>query len=463
MTRVLLLLGALALVVMPARAQPPDELPSGHPPFAPPASAADELPPGHPPLPPDELPPGHPAVAPDELPPGHPHLDDGGGDPHGDGASGGQADFSRAMAPPMVASGVESDEVPAGSIRVTVVDAAGHPQAGAEVQLGIMRQGGDRERTPGTTGADGVYTYTDLPTGTGQAYRVNVPFEGATYSSTPFQLPPTRGYAVRITRLPTSHDQRLLLMVIGQTFVEIHEERLHVVEEIQLSNLGDATYVFPEGGLAMHLPEGWLAFQTQPVMTDQHVSEVPDEGVAIHGSLPPGRVTLAFAFDLPITGSDMSFEISLPIRTYIYRVVVDAPEGLRLDVDGMPRAIRFEDQGRSLLGTEIERQPGDPQLQHLVVSLHGIPGPGPLRWIALAIAAVIVLGGVFFAARGGEPGGVTSEAAYLQRKKELLDELRVLEAEYAAGEVGPAFRQSQRSAIVRSLAALLHEHDRAKR
>lgn len=432
MTRALLL-ASITLVALPALAQPPDELP-----------------------------PGHPQIAPDELPPGHPQIapgDDPQADPHG-GMGSDPAEFSRAMAPPTVATGVESDEVPAGAIRITVVDADGTPQPSADIRLGIMRQGGDRDAMPGTTGADGVYTFVDLPTGVGQAYRVNVPFEGATYSSTPFQLPPARGYDVRITRQPTTHDQRVLLMVIGQTFIEIHEERLHVVEEMQLSNLGEATYVFPDDGVRMHLPEGWLAFQTQPVMTDQRVEEVAAVGVAIHGSLPPGRVTLAFAYDLPITGSEMTFEIPLPIRTYIYRVIVDAPTTLHLDVEGMPRAIRFEDQGRSLLGTEIQREPGDPQLQHLRITMRGIPGPGPLRWIALGIAIVLALGGAFVASRGTGTLS-TSEIALAERKRALLDELRELEAEYASGEVGPAFRQSRRSAIVRSLAGLLHEEDRA--
>ena len=396
--------------------------------------------------PPEELPPGHPQVAPDAQP----------SDPQGAAAP---EDFQRAMQPPVSATGVESDDVPAGAIRITVVDAAGHPQPGAEIQLGIMRQGGDRDRTPGTTGADGTYTYTDLPTGVGQAYRVNVPFEGATYSSTPFQLPPARGYAVEIHRLPTTHDQHVLLMVIGQTYVEIHEERLHVVEEMQLSNLGDETYVFPEDGITMHLPEGFLAFQTQAVMTDQHLEEVPGQGVGFHGSLPPGRVTLAFAYDLPITGSDMTFEVSLPIRSYIYRVVVDAPATLRLDVDGMPRAIRFEDQGRSLLGTEIQRQPGDPQLQHLMVTLHGIPGPGPIRWIALAVAIALALGGILVAARSSAPTPRAAAAALAERKRRLLEELHALDAEYEAGDIGPAYRQSRRTAIVRALAGVLHEED----
>ena len=435
-----------------AHAQVPDELPPGHP------QVDDPLPPGHPQVD-DQLPPGHPQVD-DQLPPGHPQVDDSGGDPHGGGGAGiPSADFSRAMASPSVSHGGESDTLPAGTIRVTVVDETGQPQAGAEVQLGVMRAGGDRERTPATTGADGIATYADLPTGQGQAYRVNVLYQGATYSSTPFQLPPTRGYDVTITRLPTSHDQRQLLMVIGQTFVELHEERLHVVEEMQLSNLGERTVVFPEDGLMFHLPEGWLAFQTQPVMTDQHLTEVADEGVALHGSLPPGRVTLVFAYDLPIAGTEMHFDVALPVHAYIYRVIADAPQGLSLDVEGFPRAIHFEDQGRALLGTELQRQPGDPQLSHLAIRLTGIPGPGPLRWIALALAALFVLGGIVVATRDGGAGALTP-ALLSQRKRELLADLRALDEELEAGEIGPQYRQSRRDALVRRLAGLLREEEK---
>jgi hypothetical protein len=462
---------ALLLVAPLAHAQAPDELPPGHPQVAPdelppghPQVAPDELPPGHPQVAPDELPPGHPQVAPDELPPGHPQVAPDApppGHPDTSGGSHPHTDFSRAMSPPDMAEAVPDGTLPAGSIRVAVVEADGTTAAaGAEIALGIMRQGGDRDRTPAIAGPDGVYTYTDLPTGVGQAYRVNVMFEGATYSSTPFQLPPDRGYAVHVTRMPTTHDEHVLLMVIGQTFVEVREHRLHVVQEMQLANIGEATYVFPSGGLRIPLPEGWLAFQTQPVMTDQHVEELAGVGVAMRGSLPPGRVTLAYAFDLPISGSDMTLRLPMPFRTYIYRVVTEAPEGLSLDVEGMPRAIRFEDEGRPLLGTEVQRSPTDPALDELVIRMRGIPGPGPLRWIALGIALVLVLGGVLAVAFGTPAVAPTHDLA--ARRRELLAELAALEDEFAAGEIGPQYRQSQRALIVRSLASILFEEERAK-
>jgi hypothetical protein len=375
--------------------------------------------------------------------------------PHGHGA---HDDLSRAMQPPEVAESEPSSDVPVGAIRVLVVDAAGQPVQGAEIQLGVMQQGGDRNRTPGETGADGVFTYTGLGTGVGQAYRVNVPFDGATYSSTPFQLPPDRGYDVRVHRLPTTHDDHVLLQVMAQTLVEIRESRLHVIQQTQIANVGEETFVFPEDGIDMALPEGWLAFQAQPVMTDQHIEEQPGEGLRLRGSLPPGSVTLAWAYDLPITGSEMTFSVANPLRTYIYRVISDAPPELRLEVEGMPRAIRFEDQGRSLLGTEVQRAPGSGPLADVVITLRGIPGPGPMRWIASGIALLFVLGGLFAVVRGGPAVSVD----HAQRRKELLAELAAVEAEFASGEIGPSYRQSQRDALVRALATALYEEERAK-
>src|SRR5690606_29746068 len=240
------------------------------------------------------------------------------GSPHG---AGGRSPFD---APPAVTA-QPSPDLPAGTVRVIVTDDSGRPAEGATVLLGTMGQGGERNRVSALTGAQGEHRWEGLPSGQSQAYRVNVPFEGATYSSTPFQLPPDQGYDVRVVRLPVTHDDRTVLQLIGQTFVEIREERLHVIQQAQLANMSQTaqTYVFPEGGLRVPLPDGFVAFQTQAVMTDQRVEEIAGYGLRIHGSLPPGRVTLTWAFDLPITGRDMDVTLAVPFRTYIYRVITD--------------------------------------------------------------------------------------------------------------------------------------------
>ncbi|AKF10655.1 carboxypeptidase-like regulatory domain-containing protein [Sandaracinus amylolyticus] len=397
--------------------------------------------------------PAHGAGGSGETMPGHPPVAAG----HGGGA-GSRTPFD---APP-VATATPSAAVPPGTVRVIVSDVDGRPIEGATVLLGTMQQGGDRNRVSALTAADGTHRWDDLPTGTSQAYRVNVPFEGATYSSTPFQLPTDRGYDVRVVRLPVTHDDRTVLQLIGQTFVEVRDERLHVIQQAQLANMSQTpqTYVFPEGGLRVRLPEGFMAFQTQPVMTDQRVEQVADYGMRIQGSLPPGRVTLTWAYDLPITGRDMAVEFPVPFRTYIYRVITDAPPGMELEADGLPEVQSFEDSGRPLFGTEVQRRPGDAPFESFTLRFTNIPGPGPLRWIAVAAAVLIALGGAYGAARGGSPERVAKESRE-RRKQELLEEAAQLERELERGEIGPQYRQSRHDAIVRELAVLLHQEQRA--
>jgi hypothetical protein len=450
------------------------DMPPDHPPIEAPPAPEGPMPPGHPPVGPVEpptgqMPPGHPQVGPSdatppsgELPPGHPQVgapeappaDDG----HGHGTAM-DATLERAFREPRVASADPSPSIPPGHIRVRVVDEQGQPVADQEVQLGVMRQGGDRERTPGRTDASGVFTYTELPTGSGQAYRVNVPRDGATYSSTPFQLPTGVGYDVRVEVRPTVRSDRSLLLVMGQTMVELRDERLHVIQQARLSNLAAATYLFPEGGTRIALPEGFTAFQTQPVMTDQRVVELAGEGVRIEGSLPTGQVTLAWAFDLPVSGEEMDIEIPNPFRTFQYRVIATAPRGMTMEVDDMPAPVRFDDQGQPLLGTEVQRSPDQAPLSSIRIHLRGIPGPGPARWVALAIAALFLALGAVLVARGGRTDGGASWRA--RRRKALIAEAEALERDFAAGEVGPEHRQSRRDAIVRELAVLLYQDERA--
>ncbi len=390
-------------------------------------------------LPPGQLAPGQ------QLPPGHPPTAGGGG--MGGGGGPGQ----------QIASAEPSPQVAAGTIRVTVIDAQDRPVSNADVNVGLMGQEGRRDRRVGRTGADGTYAFTGLGTGSGQAYRVNVPYNGATYSCTPFQLPPDQGYDVRIKRLPTTRDATSVLLEVGQVFIELRDDRLHVTQQMQVANVGQATYLLPTEGKLVRLPEGFLAFQTEPVMTDQRLTPSTDTGFRIFGSIPPGRVELAWAFDLSLhSSSEMRFTAPVPFKAFTFQVIAEAPPGLQLQIDGMPEPHTFEDGGRSLLGSGVQFTRGDPPFNQAVITISGIPGPGPARWVAVILALIVAVLGVTFGLTGGARAQ-SAATARAQRKQELLDEAVELEELHAVGDVGPKFKARRTEAIVAELSLILRE------
>jgi hypothetical protein len=404
------------------------------------------------------------AAQPSELPPGHPSIDDSAApDEAGQAPVGDDPHAHAEGAPPLarrpLASAEPSSSVPAGSVRVRVVDEAERPVAGADLQLGIMAQEKGRTSLAAKSGGDGSHLFDSLATGDKQAYRVNVLYQGAKYSSTPFRLPTDRGYDVTIRRLDVTHDNHDVVLYVGATSIELKDERLKIVQQARLVNIGTKTFVFPAAGELVKLPSEAVAFQTEEVMTDQHVKEDKGKGARITGSIPPGEVTLTWGFDLPQDGTSADLTFDLPWVTFAYRVLADAAPGMTLEVDGMPAPELHEDNGRHFYVTEVVKRVGDAPMRALHIHLRGIPGPGPLRFIATALALLILGVGVYAARRtGSQQRAAASPLRDLARQRELLMERAAeLEAERARGDIGPEFHATALRDLEDELAAVLYE------
>lgn len=361
---------------------------------------------------------------------------------------------------PSIALSETDSELPAGTIAVEVVDESGEPVPEAAVRLGVMEQSGARESDACVTNDKGRCLFEELATDSAHSYRVNVPHEGARYSSTPFRLDPKLGQRVRITRLPvTTNDQRVF-QVLGRTMVEFKEDRARVTQEARLANLGDATYVFPDGGLQIRLPEGFKAFDSRAVMTDQRVS-VTDEGLEISGSLAPGRASLTWAYDVPLGGNTVALEQAVPFRTMEYQVISDYIDGMTLEVEGFADARIHEGADRRFLVAGIMRRPGEPRLDPLRVHIRGIPGGGPLPYVAAVFAFVFLALGLVLVFRPSDESQVLARARS-ERRLELLDGIAALEADRQAERVGPTFYEHRRRELTDELAILLRMQSEAK-
>jgi hypothetical protein len=360
--------------------------------------------------------------------------------------------------PDLVSAAVDPT-LPAGTISVQVVDRADAPVAKQPVRLGIMEQAGGRDSTACMTDEQGLCVFSELATDSKHSYRVNVPYGGARYSSAPLRLDVEKGHRVRVVRLETTTDNRRVFQVLGRTMIEFREDRAHVTQDARLTNLGDSTYVFPEGGMAIRLPEGFKAFETMAVMTDQQVTAT-DDGLEITGSIPPGRANLMWTYDVPVSGSSLTVEQAVPFPTMEYQVVSDYVDGMSLEVEGFQVARVHEGGDRRFLVAGVMRRPGDPPIDPLRIHIRGIPSGGPLPYLASAIAVIFAIWGLLFLLRPADQSeaiGKMREA----RRDELLDEIANLEGQRASEAIGPTFYEHRRRELTDELAIVLRMQSEA--
>lgn len=350
---------------------------------------------------------------------------------------------------PLAAAGM-MQSVPVGSIEVHVRDFRNQPAAGAVIRLGVMAQDQTRSSREARTDENGVAVFRGLPTGDAQAYRVNLADDGATTSTTPFRLPAEAGYRVEIMRLPITDDSRFLFVWQYDTSVEFTAGKLHIVQQVQLVNGGDAIVRLPEAGLRFALPEGVQGFQSQAMMSDQRI-EPDDEGFLLKGSVPPGGQTLLYGFDLPITPGTMRVATGVPLRVRTVQVVSEEAAGISLRVAGLPEP-RIHEAPARLWVTGVQREASEGPLGELVITLDGIPGPGPMRLIAVALAVLMLLGGAYMLTAPRDPRRLLHDARDAQRDA-LLEQLTVLSEQHAAGDVGPEFYARERAKLRDALAS----------
>ncbi len=354
--------------------------------------------------------------------------------------------------PDLVTSSVD-DALAAGTVAVEVVDKGGEAVPEQAVRLGIMQQSGARDSRGCTTDPKGTCTFEELPIDSKHSYRVNVPYDGARYSSRPFRLDADRGQRVRVVRLPTTNDDQRVFQVLGRTMIEFRDDRAHLTQEARLTNLGAASYVFPDGGLQIRLPDGFKAFDSRAVMTDQRLAAT-ETGLAISGSMPPGRADLMWNYDIPVEGTSIVIQQAMPFATMEYQVVSDYVDGMTLEVEGFQVARVHEGGDRRFLVAGLMRRPGDPPVDPLRIHVRGIPGGGPLPYIATGVAAIFLFLGIWLVWRPSDER-VALGQAQRERQAELLDEIALLERQRTEEAVGPSFYEHRRRELTDELAIVL--------
>jgi hypothetical protein len=390
-----------------------------------------------------------PGATDQSLPAGHPPVGEPGTPAHGE--SGGAV--PGLFEPP---EDVEQPDpmLPAGTVAVDLFDANDQPVANETVTLGMLinsiAKGDSRKHVQASTNDRGRVVFGGLETASNIAYRVSSGFQGGAFAAPPFQLEHAKAMHVVLHVYPVTHDlQHALIVAEVVVAAEVREDRIQVEEVLKLYNLGRTAWV-PED-VRMALPDGFTAFNTQAAMSDQRVEEV-ERSAALKGTFPPGRHSVDFRWQLPLSGmTDFDFEVGLPPHVAGARVMMPAASEIKLTASGLPPAeIRQDARGQKFLVTERRLRPEDPKLTTLTIGIHGLPTPGPGRLIATLFAAFGVAVGLAFSFSRRLPFSATTDPKTVRFL--LLEELGELEQARLDGEVGAKTYARTRGEIMDALA-----------
>jgi hypothetical protein len=352
----------------------------------------------------------------------------------------------------------EDDRLPAGTIRVTILDGDNKPIPNAPVSLGILHnsvaKGESRQHVARDTNALGDAVFDQLETGAGVAYRVTSPRDGATFAALPFQLPQKKGMRVGLHVYPVARSlEDALIVMQGGIFLEMKDDRVQIEEAITVFNFGRTAWV--PNDVVMELPETFTALSAGQQMSDTGVDAIDKKGARLRGTFGPGRQDVEFRWQLPYGGDkDVELDLGLPPHTAIVQVVAAASDKMKLEVPGFDAAnTRTTQQGIRVLETQRSVRPSDTPLRKVHIALRDLPVAGPARIIATCLAGFGVVAGLGVAA--SMQRRPRSKRASKAERALLLEELEELERARQAGDVGPKTYERARKELIDALARTL--------
>ncbi len=348
--------------------------------------------------------------------------------------------------------------LPAGSVRVTVLDPEGKPLPGTTVTIGILNnsiaKGESRKRVELKTDQEGVARLDGQDKGAQLAYRVTVSRDGGTFAAPPFQMPLDKGVHATLHVYPVTRTVGGEALIVSQAilYVEMKDDRIQVQEALSIYNFGKAAWV-PDD-LVLELPPDFRALTSQQGMNDVTVEGVEKKGARIRGTFGPGRHDVEFRWQLPYEGTrDVQVFAGMPPHLAAARVMAPAGPRMKLVAEGFPVAIgRVNAQGERVLVSERELRRDEPPLTRMAIEIRDLPTVGPARWIVSAFSLLAVLGAILvaFVVAAPRPGGASKED-----RERLLADLADLERAHRAGEIGPKSYARARRELIEELARLL--------
>ena len=401
------------------------------------------------------------------LPSGHPPVegdddDDsaarGGGQKRTPHAGGGKENFFQ----PPEDTVVDDPALPLGTVVITVKDPNETPVPQAPLGLDILHnsvaKGESSKRVTRETDEGGSVRFDELENGAGVSYRATVANGPALFEAPPFNLGDKSGKRVTLHVYEVTRSvENLRAGMWGVVYLQLREDAISVEQHMTILNVDPVAWV-PEK-VVLGLPEDYKAFVKPEGMGGAvRWEEVKGEGATLTGTITPGQHESGFRYQVPLEGSEkQTITLRLPAKVFQIGVMAEASKSMGMSVAGFPAAQRADRSGRKVLMTKKQSAgPGD-EMQTVEITLSGLPVPGPGRWVAAALAASTVIGGVWFFTRKRDERVLPDDTRQdlEEAKNALLDEIVSLERAHKKGDIGPKTYEKVRNALLDALARIV--------
>jgi hypothetical protein len=198
------------------------------------------------------------------------------------------------------------------------------------------------------------------------------------------------------------------------------------------------------------MPEGALG--TAVLQGSSPQASVIGPRVIVQGPFAPGATYFEVGCQLPVTSGTLEITTRLPAKLEQLAVVVRKVGDVRLSSSAITNQRELSAQGEAYIAATGGAVPAD---QPITLVLSGLPHHSSTpRYVALALAGVIVLAGLWLATQGNplaEQSRAAERKRLIARREKLFGELVRLESDARTGRVDPQKYATRREHLVSAL------------
>jgi hypothetical protein len=237
---------------------------------------------------------------------------------------------------------------------------------------------------------------------------------------------------------------------------EMADESLTGFYILQLVNAGPSP-VQPTSPFQLDLPEGAEAATMMQGSSPQ--ATVANGKVLVAGPFAPGQTQVQVAFTMPYDSRDREITQRLPVPLAALTVLVEKVGGMQMSSPQIAQSREVQAQGDTYM---LGQGSGIPAGGVITLRLSGLPHHAVWpRNLALCLAVIILVGGVWLAAR---PGPVVNAEAERRRKlrarrDRLFSDLADVESRRRATSIADEQYEAQRAKLVQALERIYAELD----